>query len=178
MLISKALQSTNASILGFAQKYEELLSKHNTYVKDFTWIINVPFAYNIARYKNLSIKDLFYNEKCKEKIGLGSAPSTPIKSTIEFNEIVEEIAEKEELNFGYKIGQSVLMVNVEATARKGLRGVIKDTELRVTVSPSMVLESGLPAEAYVGKSLTVSLLDWNEGPKAFSSEIIDKNTQI
>ncbi|MBQ8178148.1 MAG: type VI-D CRISPR-associated RNA-guided ribonuclease Cas13d [Clostridia bacterium] len=178
ILVSKALQSRNESILGFAQKYEELLSKHNTYVKDFTWIINAPFAYNIARYKNLSIKDLFYNEKSKEKISMGSAPSSPIKPTVEFDEVTEEIEEEEEFYFGYKIGQNVLMVNVEATARKGLRGVIKDTELKVTVSPAMVLESGLPAETYVGKSLMVSLLDWNEGPKAFSSEIIDKNTQI
>lgn len=178
MLVSKAIQISNEALLGFAQKYDELLSKHNTYVKDFTWIINVPFAYNIARYKNLSIKDLFYNEKCKEKMSMGSAPSLPLKPTVEINEVTEEIEEEEESYFGYKIGQNVLMVNVEATARKGLRGFIKDTDLRVTVSPAMVLESGSLAETYVGKSLMVSLLDWNEGPKAFSSEIIDKNTQI
>ena len=33
--------------------------KHGTYCKDFVKALNVPFAYNLPRYKNLSINELF-----------------------------------------------------------------------------------------------------------------------
>ncbi len=40
-------------------KYMELVEKHHTYCKDMVKALNVPFAYNLPRYKNLSIKELF-----------------------------------------------------------------------------------------------------------------------
>lgn len=39
--------------------YFELVKKHGTYCKDFVKALNVPFAYNLPRYKNLSINELF-----------------------------------------------------------------------------------------------------------------------
>ncbi len=39
--------------------YFEVVRKYRTYCKDFVKALNVPFAYNLARYKNLSIKELF-----------------------------------------------------------------------------------------------------------------------
>ncbi len=39
--------------------YMELVKKYNTYCKDFVKALNVPFAYNLPRYKNLSINELF-----------------------------------------------------------------------------------------------------------------------
>lgn len=39
--------------------YFKLLEKHRTYCKDMVKALNVPFAYNLPRYKNLSIAELF-----------------------------------------------------------------------------------------------------------------------
>lgn len=39
--------------------YFEVVEKYNTYCKDFVKALNVPFAYNLPRYKNLSINELF-----------------------------------------------------------------------------------------------------------------------
>ena len=43
-----------------AQEKEKLI-KFGTYNKDFMWLINVPFAYNLPRYKNLSNEEIFYD---------------------------------------------------------------------------------------------------------------------
>ena len=44
--------------------------------RDMLWIINTPFAYNLARYKNLSVEDLFYGrcDRQKQEGVSGSAP--------------------------------------------------------------------------------------------------------
>ena len=39
--------------------YMDSVRKFHTYTKDWLWGLNAPFAYNLARYKNLSVKDLF-----------------------------------------------------------------------------------------------------------------------
>lgn len=49
-------------------KYEEDLLKNHGYTKDFVKALNSPFGYNIPRFKNLSIKQLFdRNEYLTEK---------------------------------------------------------------------------------------------------------------
>lgn len=40
---------------------KEKLIKFGTYNKNFMWLINVPFAYNLPRYKNLSNEEIFYD---------------------------------------------------------------------------------------------------------------------
>lgn len=51
--------------------YSQALLKYRTYNKDFTKILYTPFAYNVARYKNLTIKELFY-DKYDKKVDEGS----------------------------------------------------------------------------------------------------------
>ena len=41
------------------KQYWKLVKKYKTYCKDYVKALNVPFAYNLARYKNLSINELF-----------------------------------------------------------------------------------------------------------------------
>ena len=52
--------------------YKQLIAKHHTYCKDLVKALNTPFGYNLARYNNLSIGELFdrnnYNAKAKENI--------------------------------------------------------------------------------------------------------------
>ncbi len=45
------------------EKYSETAKSFGTYSKDFMWLINLPFAYNLPRYKNLSNEQLFYDEE-------------------------------------------------------------------------------------------------------------------
>ncbi len=40
-------------------EYIALVEKYHAYCKDMVKALNVPFAYNLPRYKNLSIKELF-----------------------------------------------------------------------------------------------------------------------
>ncbi len=40
-------------------EYKALVAKHKTYCKDMVKALNTPFGYDLPRYKNLSIKDLF-----------------------------------------------------------------------------------------------------------------------
>ena len=44
---------------GGLAEYASAISEHRSYSKDLMKILNIPFAYNLARYKNLCIKDLF-----------------------------------------------------------------------------------------------------------------------
>lgn len=48
-------------------RYFELIKNYKTYCKDFVKALNVPFAYNLARYKNLSINELFDRNNCNIK---------------------------------------------------------------------------------------------------------------
>ena len=41
------------------ERYFNLVLRHHSYCKDLVKALNVPFAYNLARYKNLSINELF-----------------------------------------------------------------------------------------------------------------------
>ncbi len=49
----------NESVNPASLKYMALVEKHHTYCKDMVKALNVPFAYNLPRYKNLSINELF-----------------------------------------------------------------------------------------------------------------------
>lgn len=53
---------------GLLGQYYQALNGHHTYVKDFVKALNAPFGYNLPRFKNLSIQELFdRNEKSEEK---------------------------------------------------------------------------------------------------------------
>lgn len=59
MLIGNNLNEKNA----LKEKYSATVKSFGTYSKDFMWLINLPFAYNLPRYKNLSNEQLFYDEE-------------------------------------------------------------------------------------------------------------------
>ena len=42
--------------------WDDEITKGKAFSKPMLWVINVPFAYNMARYKNLSIENLFYGK--------------------------------------------------------------------------------------------------------------------
>lgn len=48
-------------INSIGKKLKRNLNEHHTFSSDFMWIINMPFAYNFPRYKNLSSEYLFYS---------------------------------------------------------------------------------------------------------------------
>ena len=49
---------TESGAEGKLLEYFELVEKYNTYCKDFVKALNIPFSYNLARYKNLSVNEL------------------------------------------------------------------------------------------------------------------------
>lgn len=44
------------------RQYINAVHASGKYCKDLMWYLNLPFAYNLARYKNLSMEALFYDE--------------------------------------------------------------------------------------------------------------------
>ena len=56
------LGSSNEMLDDFKAKF----NRYHTYVNDLVKIMNIPFAYNLARYKNLVIADIF-NDKFLKK---------------------------------------------------------------------------------------------------------------
>lgn len=60
---SKKFQGENVmsrdSAEGQLIHYFKLVKRYGTYCKDFVKALNVPFAYNLPRYKNLSVNELF-----------------------------------------------------------------------------------------------------------------------
>ncbi|MGI6236036.1 MAG: type VI-D CRISPR-associated RNA-guided ribonuclease Cas13d [Candidatus Excrementavichristensenella sp.] len=50
-------------------RYFADVRKYGSYCKDFVWALNVPFAYNLPRYKNLSIENLFDRNRPGTKAG-------------------------------------------------------------------------------------------------------------
>ena len=44
------------------RQYINAVQVSGRYCKDLMWYLNLPFAYNLARYKNLSMEALFYDE--------------------------------------------------------------------------------------------------------------------
>lgn len=75
----KHLDKNNKSMTYADKKYKQLIAKHHTYCKDLVKALNTPFGYNLARYKNLSIGELFdrnnYNAKTKETIEIPKTES-------------------------------------------------------------------------------------------------------
>ena len=56
------LDDNNNKKIAKLPEIKEKLINSGTYSKDFMWMINIPFAYNIPRYKNLSNEKIFYDE--------------------------------------------------------------------------------------------------------------------
>lgn len=48
-------------------KYFASIDQYGTYCKDMVKALNVAFAYNLPRYKNLSIEELFDKNRPGEK---------------------------------------------------------------------------------------------------------------
>ena len=59
----------------FMNETKEKLLATKTFDKDFMWLLNVPFAYNLARYKNLSNEYIFYDYYSKDDKVIGKKPN-------------------------------------------------------------------------------------------------------
>lgn len=57
--IKDSCEESNVNIGDKTKAYFASVIKHGTYCKDFVKALNTPFGYNLARYKNLSIAELF-----------------------------------------------------------------------------------------------------------------------
>ena len=63
------------------KRYRECINNHHSYCKDLVKALNTPFGYDLPRYQNLSIGDLFdrnnYLNKTKESIDANSSIDNP-----------------------------------------------------------------------------------------------------
>jgi hypothetical protein len=59
LLLLEDITKRNISVSQFISEKLHTVIQHGVYSKDFLQVINVPFAYNFPRYKNLSIEVLF-----------------------------------------------------------------------------------------------------------------------
>ena len=69
--MNKSLRERLVKELEYINNAKEYIDRKGNYSKDLLKILCMPLAYNLPRYKNLTIEELFYskenNEKMKEK---------------------------------------------------------------------------------------------------------------
>ena len=159
MLIDEQLafvNKINDALSQFILKCSSRIQKRGGYDRDMLWVINAPFAYNLARYKNLSIEDLFYGRPTLqglEKVG-------EEKKTV----AMKETAPKE-----YQEGTVVIMSSVQRTVRGGLRGYIQGSEIKVNVSPKALKNKN--ASVYENSSVKVVITRWDANANAYNAEL-------
>ena len=72
----------------------------------------------------------------------------------------------------FSVGQVVEMTNIEVSFNGGLRGIIYDSGMGVSLSKKHLLEKGLVANDYVGKVVQVKLIRWDANARKYNAEWI------
>ena len=73
----------------------------------------------------------------------------------------------------YSIGDVVQMERMETTVRGGVRGYIKDTEIKLTISPTTIKMCGVVAASLVRDSLNVKIVAWDNGACAYNVAVLE-----
>lgn len=73
----------------------------------------------------------------------------------------------------FDIGQEVEVYNIQMTKRGGIRGIIDNSDVEVSISRKQLLEQGYYAEQYVGKNIYVKLNRWDDNAQMYNGEIIE-----
>lgn len=72
----------------------------------------------------------------------------------------------------FSVGQVVEMTNIEVSFNGGLRGIIYDSGMGVSLSKKHLLEKCLVANDYVGKVVKVKLIRWDANARKYNAEWI------
>ena len=72
------------------------------------------------------------------------------------------------------IGEYATLENLEITSRGGLRGLIRGSNYKASLSPNYLSNLGIQAIEYVGKSLGILITRWDDNAKAFNVEIVSE----
>lgn len=79
--------------------------------------------------------------------------------------------EKQDTADKFSVGDVVEVVNLEVTTRGGIRGRIKDTSVRVTLSPKYLTEAGINARQFKQNELKVKLIHWDDNGQTFNGAL-------
>ena len=120
-----ALQGTLFN--GAVPSYEQLLKQNSSYVRDAMWVINAPFAYNLARYKSLSVENIF-NLELEEK------EQKPTKA-----EPQAQVQQSQDDTGAYSKGQAVVIQKI-TKRQNGLYGYIANTNELVFIDTASMNE--------------------------------------
>ncbi len=74
----------------------------------------------------------------------------------------------------YNIGDIVELVNPEVTTRGGIRGMIRDSSVGVTISPKYLEENGIIARKYIRKTIQVKLVRWDANANKYNAEFAER----
>lgn len=104
---------------------------NGTYSKPMLWVMNAPFAYNLARYKNLSIEDLYYRY-----FGIKEDPQSFVEETPEIS-----------------IGDLVNIENARQIAPNGdiigkIQGTDKDVRIPASLTKGIDINEPICVEIY------------------------------
>ncbi len=120
-----ALQGTLFN--GAVPSYEQLLKQNSSYVRDAMWVINAPFAYNLARYKSLSVENIF-NLELEEK------EQKPARA-----EPQAQVQQSQDDTGAYSKGQAVVIQKI-TKKQNGLYGYIANTNELVFIDTASMNE--------------------------------------
>lgn len=168
----------------FMAKQRSIINQTGRYSSDMLWVLNVAFAYNMARYKNLCVEDLFYGKYIKAPLEM---PEKIVTKSVHDKKGKNEGKQKENtppkqstqiaLNMECPetdlIGKTVVMVAQSVSAAKALRGVIVGKAHTASVSKKMLREAGVVcASSYIGKSFKVEITGWDKQSALYIARIV------
>jgi hypothetical protein len=163
-LLEQCNACANQTKNDFLNKQIEFINTHGSYSADLLWVLNTPFAYNMARYKNLSIEDLFLGKPVKKK---ESMPSISVESNKK-----NEPNKLASVQSAYNLGDVVEMNRIELTQRGGIRGYAKNTDIKLNISPKIVSAAGIIRKGITPKILKVKIISWDNGAGAYNTATV------
>ncbi|MBQ9714857.1 MAG: hypothetical protein IJV77_00435, partial [Clostridia bacterium] len=169
---AKFFNTKDDDFANYCKKCRQIIYQNKTYSRDFSWVLNVPFAYNVARYKNLSIEDLFVGKNSKQKI------VAPNPHEVVANEPTQTAQQPQQNDFAQKpqtvtsdanIGTVAYMTKTESTSRGGIKG--KVCGKNANISPKHLKEKRMFAERLAGKNLKVIVTRWDDNAGVYVCEL-------
>ena len=87
---------------------------------------------------------------------------------------IEKPLDRSGMPDSFAIGQTVKLTNLKRTQRGSLRGLIFGSDVKASLSNNHLLEAGIDARQYEGKTIKVTLTRWNENAGIFNAEWVGK----
>lgn len=170
----------------YIEEQKQIIEANGNYSGEMLELLNIAFAYNMARYKNLSDEDLFYGRYVRKPFTnparitskqISSNNSNASNNTSNNNKnTVTPVSVNQANASAYDIsliGTIQKMIIDTVTSNKKLRGKINGTSHRCTISLKAMKDAGIYANnSQIGKTYTVEITGWDTQSSLYIVKVI------